>query len=60
MELAFAGSAVLVGLGIWLYERRGQTQAALATVAAGLAALYASRHAATLALPPRPAGRSVS
>jgi uncharacterized membrane protein len=48
MELAFAGSAVLVGLGIWLYERRGQTQAALATVAAGLAALYASDAATVL------------
>src|SRR2546423_1153259 len=42
MELAFAASAGLVGLGVWLYERRGQTQAALATVAAGIAALYAS------------------
>src|SRR5438445_264747 len=48
MALAFAGSAVLVALGVWLYERRGQTQAALATVAAGLAALYASTAAATL------------
>jgi uncharacterized membrane protein len=36
MELAFAASAGLVGLGVWLYERRGQTQAALATVAAGI------------------------
>lgn len=48
MELAFAGSATLVGVGSWLYERRGQTQAALATVAAGIAALYASTAAATL------------
>lgn len=48
MELAFAGSAVLVGLGAWLYERRGRTQAALATFAAGLAALYASDAATTL------------
>ena len=48
MEFAFAGSAVLVGLGIWLYERRGRTQAALATVAAGLAALYATDAATTL------------
>ena len=48
MALAFAGSAVLVGAGIWLYERRGQTQAALATVAAGIAALYASTAATTL------------
>jgi uncharacterized membrane protein len=48
MELAFAGSAVLVGLGGWLYERRGRTQAALATFAAGIAALYASDAATTL------------
>jgi len=48
MELAFAASAVLVGFGVWLYERRGQTQAALATVAAGIAALYASTAATTL------------
>jgi uncharacterized membrane protein len=48
VALAFAGSAVLVALGAWLYERRGQTQAALATVAAGLAALYTSTAAATL------------
>jgi uncharacterized membrane protein len=48
MGLAFAGSAVLVALGVWLYERRGRTQAALATTAAGLAALYASDAATTL------------
>src|SRR5207253_6626849 len=48
MELAFAASAALVTLGVWLYERRGQTQAALATVAAGLAALYTSDAATTL------------
>src|SRR6266702_2116163 len=48
MELAFAASAALVAVGAWLYERRGQTQAALATVAAGLAALYASDAATTL------------
>jgi uncharacterized membrane protein len=48
MELAFAGSLALVAFGIWLYERRGQTQAALATVAAGIAALYASTAATTL------------
>jgi uncharacterized membrane protein len=48
MELAFAAATALVGFGVWLYERRGQTQAALATVAAGLAALYASDAATTL------------
>ena len=40
--LAFAGSTALLGAGLWLYERKGQTQAALAAVAAALAALYAS------------------
>jgi uncharacterized membrane protein len=40
--LAFAASTALLGAGIWLYERKGQTQAALAAVAASLAALYAS------------------
>ncbi|HEX6789150.1 MAG TPA: DUF2339 domain-containing protein [Gaiellaceae bacterium] len=48
MELAFAASAALVAAGAWLYEHRGQTQAALATVAAGLAALYASDAGTTL------------
>jgi uncharacterized membrane protein len=48
MELAFAASAAFVVFGIWLYERRGQTQAALAAVAAGIAALYASTAATTL------------
>jgi uncharacterized membrane protein len=48
MELAFAGSAALVAGGAWLYEHRGRTQAALATVAAGFAALYASDAATTL------------
>ena len=48
MELAFAASVALVAAGVWLYERRGQTQAALATVAAGLAALYAGAAATTL------------
>src|SRR5437764_4659147 len=48
MELAFAASAGLTGFGVWLYERRGKTQAALATVAAGIAALFASTAATTL------------
>jgi uncharacterized membrane protein len=48
MELAFAASAALVAAGAWLYEHRGRTQAALATVAAGLASLYASDAATTL------------
>jgi len=48
MAIAFAASAALVAVGVWLYERRGQTPAALAAVAAGLAALYASDAATTL------------
>jgi uncharacterized membrane protein len=48
VALAFAGSTALLGLGLWLYERRGKTQAALAAVAAAVAALYASDTAATL------------
>jgi uncharacterized membrane protein len=45
--LAFLGSTALVGAGLYLYERQGQTQAALAAVASGIAALYASDTAAT-------------
>jgi uncharacterized membrane protein len=45
--LAFLGSTLLLGLGLYLYERRGQTQAALAAVAAAIASLYASLVAAT-------------
>ena len=45
--LAFLGSTLLLGLGLYLYERQGQTQAALATVAAAIASLYASLTAAT-------------
>lgn len=45
--LAFLGSTALLGVGLWLYERRGQTEAALATVAASIAALYATATAAT-------------
>ena len=48
MELAFAASTALIAFGVWLYDRRGQTQAALATVAAGIAALFASTAATTL------------
>jgi uncharacterized membrane protein len=45
--LAFVGSTVLLLVGVWLYERKGQTQAARAAVAAGFAALYASDTTAT-------------
>jgi uncharacterized membrane protein len=45
--LAFFGSTLLVGAGLYLYERQGQTQAALASLGTGIAALYASLTAAT-------------
>jgi uncharacterized membrane protein len=45
--LAFAGSTALLVTGLWLYERKGQTEAAVAAVAAAIAALYASDTVAT-------------
>jgi uncharacterized membrane protein len=45
--LAFLGSTALVAAGLVLYERQGQTQASLAAVGTGIAALYASVTAAT-------------
>lgn len=45
--LAFAASAALVAGGVLLHERKGKTQAARATTAAGIAAFYASDTAAT-------------
>jgi uncharacterized membrane protein len=47
VALAFIGSSVLLALGMFLYERRGQTDAAVAAVAAALASLYASLTYAT-------------
>ena len=47
IALAFAGSTVLLAVGLFLYERRGQTEAAVAAVASALAALYASLTYAT-------------
>lgn len=38
--IAGAGSAGLLALGVWLHERRGRTDAALAAVATGIAALF--------------------
>src|SRR5205085_1127387 len=40
--LAFLGSTVLLGVALWLHERKGQTQASLALAAASFASLYAS------------------
>jgi uncharacterized membrane protein len=45
--LAYLGSTALLALGLYLYERRGRSQAALAAVAAAIASLYASTTAAT-------------
>ena len=45
--LAYLGSTLLLGLGLYLYERKGRTQASLALVAASIGALYASTTAAT-------------
>ena len=45
--LAFVGSTALLAVGLYLYERRGRTDAAIAAVAASIAALYASLTAAT-------------
>jgi uncharacterized membrane protein len=45
--LAFLGSTALLGAGVWLYERRGQTEAALAAVASAIAGLYATLVVAT-------------
>ena len=47
IALAFLGSTVLLGVGLFLYERRGQTEAAVAAVSAALAALFASLTYAT-------------
>jgi uncharacterized membrane protein len=42
VALAFAGSTLLLAAGVFLYERRGQTDAAVVAVATGLALLFAS------------------
>lgn len=45
--LAFAGSAALLALGVWLFERRGRGQAALAMTAAAVGSLYLTLAAAS-------------
>jgi len=45
--LAFAGSTALLAAGLWLYERKGQTDAAVSAVASAIAALYAADTTAT-------------
>ena len=38
--IAGSGAVLLLGLGIWLHEQRGRTDAALAAVATGISALF--------------------
>jgi uncharacterized membrane protein len=45
--LAGAASAGLLGLGVWLHERRGRTDAALTSVSAGIAGLFMTAAVAT-------------
>jgi uncharacterized membrane protein len=49
VALAFLGSTLLLAAGVFLYERRGQTDAAVVAVATALASLYASLTYATAA-----------
>src|SRR5688500_4967956 len=44
--LAVVGSTALLGVGLYLHERQGRTQAALAAVATAIAALYVTLVAA--------------
>jgi uncharacterized membrane protein len=47
VAMAFAGSTLLLAAGLYLYERRGQTDAAVVAVATAFASLYASLTYAT-------------
>jgi len=47
--LAFLGSTLLLVGGVWLHERRGRTEAALAAVASALSGLYVTLLVATQA-----------
>jgi len=58
--LAFLGSATLLGLGAWLYETRGRTQAALAACGTGLAGLFLSLTAATVLYDLLPVGAALA
>ena len=49
VALAFLGSTALLAVGLYVHERSGQTDAAVATVATALASLYASLTYATSA-----------
>jgi uncharacterized membrane protein len=45
--LAFLGSSSLLVVGVWLYEKKGRVEAALAAVASALAGLFATLIVAT-------------
>ncbi len=60
--LAFLGSSSMLGAALWLYERKGRTDASLALAAAAIAALYASLTVGTVVydLMPAAAGFAVA
>ena len=53
---AFLGSTALLIAGVWLHERKGQTEAALAAVASALSGLYATLVVSTQVYELVPAG----
>ena len=54
--LAFLGSSLLLVVGVWLYERKGRVEAALAAVASALSGLFATLVVATQIYDLIPAG----
>jgi uncharacterized membrane protein len=54
--LAFFGSSSLLVVGVWLYERKGRVEAALAAVASALSGLFATLIVATQIYDLIPAG----
>jgi uncharacterized membrane protein len=54
--LAFLGSSSLLVVGVWLYERKGRVEAALAAVASALSGLFATLIVATQIYDLIPAG----
>jgi uncharacterized membrane protein len=60
IALALLGSGALLGVGAWLHERRGRTQASLAAVGTGIAGLYLTFAAATSLYALIPAGLALA
>ncbi|MGI8595914.1 MAG: DUF2339 domain-containing protein, partial [Thermoleophilaceae bacterium] len=54
--LAFVGSVALLGTGVWLHDRHGQTQASLALVGTAVASLFMTLTAAVQLYELVPAG----